>query len=421
MKKLLSSVLAAAMLLSIPAFAADSLPFTDADYLRADFGWADYEQYTVGSKNNLCTEWPEGTLVPDSSYYSENGSRGNNSHYDSRATDITLPKSTVIIGVGFLNGHRNVESVNFKELTDLKFIDANAMGYTKISELDLSNTQVVRINHGAFGNSRLLTKIVMPSTLRVIDYSVFEACFRISDVTLNDGLERIESEAFCNYNPFQLYLPSSLVYIAENAFIGYGKAGSYKVAKGSYAEEWCKAGGRKYTYLDGTPAADTTDQPETATANPNRAKVIVDGQAIHFDSYNINGNNYFKLRDIAQVLKGTAKQFDVRWDADLDWRDDYGNHGQGAIVLTANTPYTPVGGELAAGDGAAKPCTLNRSPIFTLDGAYPRQVKMTAYTINNNNYFKLRDLGDYFDFDVSWDAGQNAVVVDTARSYNPNT
>ena len=42
---------------------------------------------------------------------------------------------------------------------------------------------------------------------------------------------------------------------------------------------------------------------------------------------------------------------------------------------------------------------------------------LTGYNIKGNNYFKLRDLGILFDFDVTWDGARKAVVIDTTKSY----
>ena len=47
------------------------------------------------------------------------------------------------------------------------------------------------------------------------------------------------------------------------------------------------------------------------TAVPATANIFVDGVSKPFDAYNINGNNYVKLRDAAYALSGGAKQFDV--------------------------------------------------------------------------------------------------------------
>lgn len=143
-------------------------------------------------------------------------------------------------------------------------------------------------------------------------------------------------------------------------------------------------------YDDGTA-------PKSITATPTASKVLVNGKEISFDAYTINQNNYFKLRDIASVLSGTNKQFEVTWNSE-----------KGAIDMLSNQAYTPVGGELAAGDGLSKTPVLNTAKVY-LDG---QEVNLTAYTINGNNYFKLRDLGKLFDFDVSWNG---AVVIDTSK------
>lgn len=145
-------------------------------------------------------------------------------------------------------------------------------------------------------------------------------------------------------------------------------------------------------YDDGTA-------PKGITATPTASKVLVNGKEISFDAYTINQNNYFKLRDIASVLSGTNKQFEVTW-----------NNEKGAIEMLSNQAYTPVGGELAAGDGLSKTPVLNTAKVY-LDG---QEVNLTAYTINGNNYFKLRDIGQLFNFGVNWNG---AVVVDTSIGY----
>ena len=50
------------------------------------------------------------------------------------------------------------------------------------------------------------------------------------------------------------------------------------------------------------------------TVSPMASTVIVNGTAIAFEAYNIDGNNFFKLRDLAYALSGSSKQFSVGWD-----------------------------------------------------------------------------------------------------------
>lgn len=138
------------------------------------------------------------------------------------------------------------------------------------------------------------------------------------------------------------------------------------------------------------------------TAAPNTSKVLVNGANTAFDAYTINQNNYFKLRDLAMALNGTAKQFDVAWDG-----------ARNAITLTTGKAYYPVGGELAPGDGTAKTANPGQSALY-LDG---RQLYLTAYTINQNNYFKLRDVMEQLNVYVGWDGPTSTITLDTAKGY----
>ena len=65
-------------------------------------------------------------------------------------------------------------------------------------------------------------------------------------------------------------------------------------------------------YIEFIPiAGDSKPQPSTlwVTAKPTTSKVTVNGNKIEFDSYNINGDNYFKLRDL-----GTTFNIGVDWN-----------------------------------------------------------------------------------------------------------
>jgi len=141
----------------------------------------------------------------------------------------------------------------------------------------------------------------------------------------------------------------------------------------------------------------------TVPCDPTAATVLVNGEQVAFDAYTIGGNNYFKLRDIAFVLAGTEKQFEVGYDTQTY-----------AVLLMSGLPYTPVGGEMA-GQGTAKRALPSNDKIL-LDG---EKTDITAYKINNNNYFKLRDLGAALHFGVDWDATDWTILIDTSKDYTP--
>ena len=138
------------------------------------------------------------------------------------------------------------------------------------------------------------------------------------------------------------------------------------------------------------------------TANPTASNVLVNGSFVAFDAYSINGNNYFKLRDLAYILSGTEKQFDVTWDNTIK-----------AINLITGKSYTVSGGEMATGNKDSTTAYISNATVF-INGV---RVKLNVYTINGNNYFKLRDLGKAFDFGVVWDGTANTIRIETSSSY----
>lgn len=153
-----------------------------------------------------------------------------------------------------------------------------------------------------------------------------------------------------------------------------------------------------------TPTPTPTPEPvePALTATPTASAVYVNGELIGFDAYNINGNNYFKLRDLAYVLSGTEKQFEVGWDG-----------ANNSISLTSGTVYTVIGGEMAS-KGTGNKAPMATTSKIVLDG---KEVSFTAYNIENNNYFKLRDIGEAFDFAVIWDSDNNVIKIDTSVGY----
>ena len=148
-----------------------------------------------------------------------------------------------------------------------------------------------------------------------------------------------------------------------------------------------------------------TDRSGKIVAVPTSSAVLVNGKTVTFDAYNINDNNYFKLRDLAYILSGTEKQFEVTWDA-----------ANNVIRLTSGQAYTPVGGEMSGKGTGEKTPIPTTSTIYLDDNA----ISLTAYTIEGNNYFKLRDLGTAFDFEVDWDGYSNRIIIDTSKSYTPD-
>ena len=76
----------------------------------------------------------------------------------------------------------------------------------------------------------------LPANTRIIEEEAFSGVVSIRTLSLPEGVECIESRAFSDCEIEEVILPSSLTYIAEDAF---EKSIHATVAGGSYAYEWC--------------------------------------------------------------------------------------------------------------------------------------------------------------------------------------
>ncbi len=137
-------------------------------------------------------------------------------------------------------------------------------------------------------------------------------------------------------------------------------------------------------------------EPEI-TASPTTASLIVNSEYVTPVAYNINGSNYFKLRDLAYILDGTGSQFDVGWDSD-----------QKLITINTGVNYNAVGGEMTSSADSQNVSASNVE--ISVNG---QSISLTAYNIGGNNYFMLRDLGEYLGFDVDWDSASSSIIVNT--------
>lgn len=160
-------------------------------------------------------------------------------------------------------------------------------------------------------------------------------------------------------------------------------------------------------YIPGSEDIETTPM-----ASLSRLTVIVNGTIVPFEAYIINGATYYKLRDIAYVISGTAKQFDVSWDGALN-----------AITILKGQAYTPVGGELTISDTATTsqtpsdetatiPVVPTTSTIFC-DGVV---VDINAYLIGGSNYMRLRDISVPVGYMVGWNPTEKIITIDSTIS-----
>ena len=134
-------------------------------------------------------------------------------------------------------------------------------------------------------------------------------------------------------------------------------------------------------------------------AVPTTQRLTVDGVEQTTEIYNIGGYNYFKLRDIAALLSGTAAQFFVDYDGAF-----------ATVIIRRGEPYAPQPGDLVTGlDRSAS--ALPTMQGITLDGELIEFENV--YNIGGNNFIKLRDMGEALGFGVGYDEATRTMQITT--------
>lgn len=133
--------------------------------------------------------------------------------------------------------------------------------------------------------------------------------------------------------------------------------------------------------------------------------VFVNGASKDFEVYNIDGSNFFKLRDIAYALNNTSSNFEVSYNSE-----------KSLIEVKKGASYTSVGGEMTKGEDKSRTAILSNQKLIIDDV----ETNITAYNIGGNNFFKLRDMGTALGFGVDFDSAQNRVVIESAKSQIAN-
>ena len=132
---------------------------------------------------------------------------------------------------------------------------------------------------------------------------------------------------------------------------------------------------------------------ETKDVKATTQKVKLDGKDVVIYGYNIDGYNYFKLRDLAAVLKDTKAKFGV------EYKDAMVTLTKGSDYKVAETDQKEV--------KAMSKGMLTNDKVMVGDKA----LTATAYKVDDSNYYKLRDLGEALGFGVDYDKATNSVLL----------
>ena len=146
-----------------------------------------------------------------------------------------------------------------------------------------------------------------------------------------------------------------------------------------------------------------------ATAVPTPTKISVDGDVIEKTVYNINGKNYFKLRDM-----GSIAGYGVEWDE----KNKTTNVILGADTVETQNEIGSVGKtaeSVTAFIRVVNPDTQSeRSYRSDLEG---RLAEVPGYNIDGYTYFAIRDIAKLVDASCEWDGTSRMVSFQKGQGY----
>lgn len=134
-------------------------------------------------------------------------------------------------------------------------------------------------------------------------------------------------------------------------------------------------------------------------------KITLDKEAVEVAAYNIAGSNYLKLRDVAAIMSGKKKQFNIDYNAERK-----------LIVVETGKPYTKLESDLKPIKEASAKAILSEKEII-LNG--DDEDIDTAF-INESNYVKLRDIAKIANFYVGYDEASQTVILKSDEAYLDN-
>nr|WP_315021010.1 serine hydrolase [uncultured Aminipila sp.] len=138
---------------------------------------------------------------------------------------------------------------------------------------------------------------------------------------------------------------------------------------------------------------------------PTMIKSQVDGKSVNLRAYSASyeGNNFICIRDFANAINGSEKQFNITYDKNKN-----------AVIILKGQAYTAVGGENQPGDRSVEWSSSSVPKLYVND----KKVQYTSYSIGGNTYFKFVDLMQILNINATFNDSNNTIKVDTKKDFD---
>ena len=137
-------------------------------------------------------------------------------------------------------------------------------------------------------------------------------------------------------------------------------------------------------------------ESKTVDAVKNTKKITLDGEEVKVGSYDVEGYNYLKLRDVAAILNTKKCQFNIGFDKPTK-----------LITVELAKGYEKVEGDLAEIKDEKAKAIVSVKKILV--NGEEKEIKTAL--INEYNYMQLRDLGSLVGLDVKYDAKNKVIML----------
>lgn len=143
---------------------------------------------------------------------------GDNAFYNTDISNLSVGSNVTVIGKFAFGACEKLVNVRFGK--SLKQLCEDSFNYcTKLSAVDLSDTQVVSIDGDAFKGCSAVKNVKLPDTLTHIGKQAFYGCSSMTDLDLGTGLQYISEQAFAECNKLTaVTVPQNVTEIGNGAF-----------------------------------------------------------------------------------------------------------------------------------------------------------------------------------------------------------
>lgn len=130
----------------------------------------------------------------------------------------------------------------------------------------LGGAPVTAVGEGAFQGNVSMVSVVIPDTVAVIGSRAFQDCQTLTDVTMSQGLKRIEASAFASSKVKEIHIPDSVTYVGAYAFSDC--TGLRTLVLGSGIQEWGDDWGTNGAFSDCTLLSSLTVKEGVTSIGP---------------------------------------------------------------------------------------------------------------------------------------------------------